>query len=474
MLADESRQTIYRQRVEAGLLVEPALRSEEPRRVPLAERQANWRVPGVSIAVLEDGDLAWAKGYGVTAADGTEPVTTNTLFQAASISKPTTALAVLRLVQQGRLDLDEDVNRYLRSWQVPANGEWQPRLTLRHLLSHTGGVTVHGFPGYRADEPLPTLLQILRGEPPANTAPIRVDTIPGLQFRYSGGGTTIIQQLLVDLLEKPFPELMRELVLEPVGMTDSTFALPLPEPFTRQAATGHRFDGAPLLGKWHVYPEQAAAGLWTTPTDLARLTLAVQRSFAGHEGAFLSSDLVRAMLTRQFGSNLGLGFFLEGNGPNLRFYHGGGNEGFRCLLVAYAEWPLGAVVMTNGDAGGNLNVEILETIGAEYGWPVDPGYEAPPRRQPWPGRVTLDAAVLARYVGVYVLRPDVQIVVARVGESLTLEVTGQKPFAVDPIAETEFRARALNLEIAFQTDDQDSTVRLTLKQNGGTLTARKL
>lgn len=378
MRSSPSDHEACRKRIESGLVVERSGAGAEPQRVSLAERLGARHVPGASVAVIDGDEVAWAKGYGVQENGRPEPVTPETLFQAASISKPITALAVLQLVQQGRLDLDEDVNRYLRSWSVPARGDQRPRLTLRHLLSHTGGVTVHGFPGYRSGQPIPTVLQILDGRPPANTAPIRVDTAPGLRFRYAGGGTTIVQQLLVDVVEKPFPDLMRELVLEPVEMGHSTFAQPLPDSLASVAATGHDDDARPLPGRWHVYPEQAAAGLWTTPTDLARLVLAVQRAARGINRPFLRPDLARAILARQFGTGLGLGFFLEGEGASLRFSHAGDNEGFRSYLVAYVKRPQGAVVMANGDADV-LNEEIIQSIAAEYDWLLDPTYDSPPR-----------------------------------------------------------------------------------------------
>jgi CubicO group peptidase (beta-lactamase class C family) len=425
------------------------------------------------MAVIDGGELAWAKGYGTLECGGAGPVTPETRFQAASISKPATALAVLRLVQEGRLDLDEEVNRYLRSWQVPPNGAWQPRLTLRHLLSHTGGVTVHGFPGYRPDEPIPSLRQVLDGAPPANTAPIRVDTLPGVEFRYAGGGTTIVQQLLVDVLGRPFPDLMQDLVLGPLGMAHSAFAQPPPASLTPVAATGHRGDGVPLRGKWHVYPELAAAGLWTTPTDLCRLALAVQRSVVGADRAFLRPDLARAMLARQFGSDLGLGFFLEGDGPSLRFAHGGGNEGFRCYLVAYADRPHGAAVMTNSDGGWALNAEILEAIAAAYDWPLDAGYQSFPKRRDAAVPSPIPPEALADCVGTYELRPDYPISVALDGDTLLVRPGGQDAFRADSIAEDTVVARDLNVEIAFRRGEDGVVTGLTLKQNDRERSARK-
>jgi CubicO group peptidase (beta-lactamase class C family) len=246
----------------------------------LYERLADYHTPGISIAVINDFEIEWARGFGVCEAGTTREVTPDTLFQAASISKPIFALAVIRLAQEGRLSLDEDVNNYLTSWRVPAIGfasapwaigDWQPWITLRQLLSHTAGLTVHGFPGYLNSEPLPTTVQVLNGEPPANTEKVEVNIIPGLHYRYSGGGTTVAQQVLVDLLGKPFPEIMHELVLDPLGMTNSTYQQPLQNDWLAKAATAHSFSGVPLEGKHHVYPEMAAAGLWTTASDLAKV-----------------------------------------------------------------------------------------------------------------------------------------------------------------------------------------------------------
>ena len=190
---------VRRARIEQAVREEPILRRANPITVPLAGLMAKYGVPGVSIGVINEGMLEWAHGYGLREAGQPKPVTPDTLFQVCSISKPVTALAVLRLVQEGRLDLDEDVNRYLTSWQVPPNGGWQPRVTLRQLLSHGAGLSQHGFLGYHRRAPLPTTRQVLDGEPPANSGPARVNAIPGTQFRYSGGGTTVVQQLPVDV-----------------------------------------------------------------------------------------------------------------------------------------------------------------------------------------------------------------------------------------------------------------------------------
>lgn len=345
-------------------------RVESGLKMTLAERMAFYKVPGLGIAVIHGGAIEWAKGYGVREAGQPTPVDTDTLFQAASISKPVAAMAALKLVQGGKLALDEDVNRKLSTWKLPENeftaGE---KVTLRRILTHSAGLTVHGFPGYAQGAPLPTLVQVLNGVPPANTAPIRVDVKPGTLFRYSGGGFTLMQQMLIDVAGRPFPEFMQDTVLGPLGMTHSTYQQPLPEALWRQAASAHDRDGVAVKGRWNTYPEMAAAGLWTTPSDLARFAIELRNAFRGQSERVLSAATARQMLTRQRKDLNGLGIGLRGEGQTLSFSHGGANRGFMCQLIAFAESGDGAVIMTNGDRGQALIQEVLRAIAAEYGWP---------------------------------------------------------------------------------------------------------
>jgi CubicO group peptidase (beta-lactamase class C family) len=382
----------------------------------LAERMAHYKVPGVSIAVIDSGRIVWARGLGVKEAGTADSVTSATLFQAASISKPVTATAMLRLVEEGTLSLDENVNAYLKSWQLPDNPfTATEKVTLRRIASHSAGLTVHGFPGYDADSAVPTVAQVLDGARPANTAPVRVDTLPGSLWRYSGGGSTIMQLAMMDVSGQPFAALMERLVLTPAGMTASTYEQPLPESRAAEAARGHRPDGAMLHGRWHTYPEQAAAGLWTTPTDLAKWALAIDAARRGEQGAILSQATAAEMLTIQKGQ-VGLGPFIEGTGAGLHFGHGGANEGFRASVIFFPATGQGAAVMSNNDTGGDLNQEILYAIGAEYGWP---GYG--------PKTVTavaLDSAALARIAGDYVLdvqKEQVPLAVTIAGGRLVVE-----------------------------------------------------
>jgi CubicO group peptidase (beta-lactamase class C family) len=450
-------------RVENGLLLPtPVFENYPPERVSLASRMEHHNCPGVSIAVIRDGTVEWARGYGFRQAGKSRPVSVDTLFQAGSISKPVAAVAALRLIEQGRLDLDEDVNRFLVSWKVPRNGSWQPRVTLRQLLSHTAGMTVHGFGGYSRKEPAPSLVQVLNGEKPANTRAILVNTVPGTQFRYSGGGTSVVQQMLIDVTRKPFPELMRELVLDPLGMADSTYEQPLPEARSRAAATAHVGEKEPVEGKWHVYPEIAAAGLWTTPADLARFAIEIQSARAGKGAKLLSREMVEQMLTPQVEDHIGLGVFLEGEGAARRFGHGGVDHGFVANLKAYTDAGLGAVVMTNAYSG-DLCGEILKAVAAEYAWP---DYVKPKRT------VHVDPGVLGPYVGQYELRPGFEFSVTRKEDSLLLQPAGQPAIELFPESDTRFFARAVNMEVTFVRGESRVT-QLIFRQNSREMPAKR-
>ena len=332
----------------------------------LAERMVFYKTPGVSIAVIDKGKIDWARGYGVREVDRDEPIDTDTLFQAASISKPVTASGVLKLVQSGKLNLDDDVNQKLISWKVPNSRFTEgKKVTLRNLLSHSASLTVHGFDGYGIDEEVPTLLEVLNGEKPANSDEIKVDDELDREFKYSGGGYVVIQQLLSDVTGKPFSTFMQETVLNKLGMKNSTYQQPLSESKIASAAAGHN-EGKTIEGGWRTYPEMAAAGLWTTPSDLARFAIAIQQSVQQKEGGFLNQDIVEQMFTSQVGG-WGLGFELP-KGKSVRFVHSGANEGFQCLLVAYKNTGQGAVIMTNSDRGLYLAIEIMNSISKEYSW----------------------------------------------------------------------------------------------------------
>jgi len=354
-------------RIEATVVDMPMGENEPPLRLNLSKLMQLYKVPGLSFAVIDNFHIVCVKTYGVIEAGSTTPVTPRTLFQAGSISKPVAATGALYLVQQGKLLLDEDVNRKLNAWKVPENEFTKhEKVTLRRLMSHSAGLTVHGFPGYDVKEPVPTLVQIFNGEKPANTAPIRVDFVPGTRVRYSGGGVTIEQQLMMDVTGKSFPGLMREIVLDKIGMTGSSYEQPLPPRRAALTASGTYADGKVVHGRWHIYPEMAAAGLWTTPTDLSKFAIEIALSKNGKSRRVLSQEMTRQMLTPVL-EDAGLGFFLDKDNPG-HFGHNGADEGFQALLTMNAETGKGLAIMANSDNGIAVGDFLLRSVAKEYGW----------------------------------------------------------------------------------------------------------
>ncbi|MFZ5779067.1 MAG: serine hydrolase domain-containing protein [Pseudomonadota bacterium] len=348
----------------SAILVPRAVRGRSPAPLDaqLVDLMARHRVPGASFALIDNGRIA------ERFARGADP---DTLFQAASISKIVAAIVTLRLVEQGRIGLDTPVNRMLRSWLLPGAGA--DAVTPRLLLSHRGGTTVPGFAGYRPGEPLPSLEQTLEGVPPANNAAVRVARPPGQRFHYSGGGTMVLQRLAVDAAGAGFDRLADALVLQPAAMLRSGFFQPLPGT-ERDAASAHDRDGRLLPGRFHVYPEHAAAGLWSTGDDLARLALAIAASW--RDGGLLQRATARAMATRVGDGPTGLGPFVQerrGRPPYL--YHYGVNAGFRSVLVFAADASFGVALMTNGAGARQVIPDFLAAAFAAAG--QDPFEPAP-------------------------------------------------------------------------------------------------
>ena len=335
----------------------------------LEQLMQRFRVPGVSIAVIKDYRIHWARGYGVADVATGRKVDTETLFQAASISKPVTAMAFLTAVRDEKASLDADVNTLLRSWKVPRTAATTDApVTPRALFSHTSGSDDgFGFPGYDPAAPIPTLVQIIQGEKPSNVGAVVFGRPPFQGQKYSGGGTVIMQLAMTEALGKPFAELMRERVLEPLGMKESTYEQPLPLARDANATRGHNGGGMGMGAKWHVYPEQAPAGLWTTASDLARFAIEIQQSIQG-KGKVLPATLGREMVTPVGVGPYAVGPAVDKRGEGWYFSHGGGNWGFRCDLLAHVRKGYGVVIMTNGDGGGALLGEIEARVAAAYGW----------------------------------------------------------------------------------------------------------
>ena len=353
--------------------------SVAPESLGVPELLAQFKVPAVSVAVIRDFKIEWAMAWGVKDAKTGEPATVDTLFQAASISKPVAAMASLRAVQDGRFALDQDINTILKTWKLPArpssNGEI---VTPRMLMSHTSGTDDgFGFPGYLPDAPRPTIVQILDGVPPANRGSVRVGRPPITGYKYSGGAVTIQELAHTDTLGKPFAQIMREMVLGPIGMANSTYEQPLPVNRQAQASRAHDQNGQPGQAAWRVHPEHAAAGLWTTSTDLAKFAIEVQQALAGRSTKVLSRAMAQEMVTPVGVGPFAVGFTIAKEGEGWYFSHGGSNVGFRCDLIAHRSKGYGAVIMTNGDAGGRLVAALREKISRGAAWDM---YDKPLRR----------------------------------------------------------------------------------------------
>jgi CubicO group peptidase (beta-lactamase class C family) len=458
-------------RVENGLLPSVLIKGAPPAAMTLTERMLFYKIPGVSVAVINNGQVEWARGYGVKEAGKTDPITVETMFQAGSISKPVAALAAMSFVQNGKLTLDGDVNQKLVSWHIPENEFTKTeKATLRRLLSHSAGLTVHGFPGYAADAPVPTLVEVLDGAKPANTAAIRVDTVPGTQWRYSGGGYTVMQQLLIDVARKPFPQVMNQTVLAPLGLKHSTYEQPLPASFAAQAATAHN-NGVPVKGRWHTYPEMAAAGLWTTPTDLALIAIAIQKTLAGQSDKILAPATARTMITRQI-QRYGLGPAVGGTGTSAYFSHGGVDEGFEAYWVGYNSTGHGAVVMTNGSRGSSLAMEIIRSIAREYNWQ---GVDFVPKER---SLANVAPQTLTDYAGTYEIKatPTLTIKLDATIENGKLNTiqAGNPKVEWLAMSESEFFRTNSETIIQFVRDQSGRVTEIVINQGGDVYRGQKV
>jgi CubicO group peptidase (beta-lactamase class C family) len=459
VISNEQKKTA----VEQGLM--PAVRIEgEDLCWSLQERMRSYNVPGISIAVAEEGEVAWAAGYGTAELGTDKAVNADTLFQGASISKVVNAFAVMQQVQAGVLDLDTNVNRYLQSWQVPENELTRQRpVTLRGILSHSAGLTVHGFGGVPHGKPVPTLLQIISGEAEGYRA-VEVDILPGTEQRYSGGGTCVAQLILEEVTGKSFAELVQENVFGPIGLARSTFEDQRPDdPTLENYSAEHDEQGKRIDGRWAMYPTKGAGGIWTTPSEFLRFMAEIRRAWRG-ESQLLSKEIARTMLTRQPGGAFGLGPRVVNDGALMRVQHGGSNQGFQCDAQIYIDSGKGAVVMTNGAGGMPLYWEVLNAIASEHLWP---GY-LPASKRP----IQLAQHELDRYVGNYQVvagfEPADKLTVWREGDTLWSQLGGSRVEASEVLLEAPDRlfSRHHPFSVIAQFGEDGNVAELYMLEDG--------
>jgi CubicO group peptidase (beta-lactamase class C family) len=425
----------------------------------LAERMSFYKVNGLSIAVIHNYQLEWARGYGLADLSEHRPVTTQTLFQAASISKSLNAVGILKLVQEGRVSLNDDINRYFKTFRFTTDSIANyKKITIGNLLSHTAGLTVHGFSGYEAGDSIPTIVQVLRGQRPANNEPVRSQYAPGLKVEYSGGGIAISQLIVDDVTHEAYDRYQWNNVLEPLGMVRSFYTQPPPESKIPILATGYHADGREIKGKFHIYPEMAAAGLWTNPTDLSSFIIEMQLAYEGKSHKVLSKSMAHLMLTPYLDSgNTGLGVFIEKRGERTYFEHGGANEGFRSQYFGSLDGGDGVVVMVNSDNGKIID-EIINSVAKTYGWKNF--YKPSFKKAVW---VPVD--ILQKYTGNYELN-DITLTIKMIGQHLYLIQNDDQPLQMFFTSNKDFFLFEVPAEASFNNDEMGNPKSINIRQNG--------
>lgn len=420
----------------------------------LDDKMKFYHANGVSIAVINNYKIEWVKGYGLADSSEQKPVTPATLFEAGSVSKSLNSLGVLKLVEAGKLELGADINDYLQSWKFPYDSLSKgKKITIAHLLSHTAGINVHGFYGYERGDTIPTLVQILNGEKPANSVPIKSQFEPGLRFDYSGGGTMISQLIIQDVTGQPYDKFMRDSILKPLGMDNSSFAQPpLPEKLDL-LATGYYNDGKPVKGKYYIYPQQAAGGLWTTPTDIAKYIVETQLSLLGRSNKILTKKMTKRRLTPYIDTAVALGVFITNKKGARYFGHGGDVEGFVSQYYGSMENGKGVVVMANTYNSALLD-EIINSVASVYHWT---NFYTPVIKR----EITLSEKLLDSYAGKYKYGNN-NLVIIRKEDGLWLDVNGATQFKMHFSDNSNFFVFEVQADLKFFFDDTEKVIGFTI------------
>jgi CubicO group peptidase (beta-lactamase class C family) len=410
----------------------------------LTSQMESMHVPAVSMAAIRNGRVDWAQAYGVTALGGAK-ATSHTIFGAASISKPITAVGVLKLVEEGKLDLDTDVNHYLKRWKIPDSAfTSEKKVTVRELLNHTSGIGTHNGGLYDPAQPIATFVQLLNGEKPAKNPPVQVEAVPGTKWAYSNGGYLVLALLVEDVTGETFAHYMKRAVLNPIAMNDSTFDAPLPPAWSSRAATAYWEDGKSAIPpEKFVAPNLAAGGLWTTPTDLAKFLIEIQREYNGTSQKLLHQYTVQMLVRPGLGS-WGLGFKVGGSPGNLVLSHEGSGV-FQDQMLLYLHGN-GFVVMTSGGGGGALAEELLRSAGTVYDFPDFRPLERT--------AIEVRSELLSRYPGTYAF-----VKVKMDGKRLTAEIPeGTRPQTLYAESPTRFFVLDGPQELQFDAEGQKASV----------------
>ncbi len=442
--------------VESNLTAAVQIENIPPTKWTIDERMKFYHANGISITVIKDYKIEWTKSYGWADSLEQRPVTSITRFQVGSNSKSINAVGVLKLVQDGKINLHEDINKYLKSWKFPydtlSKGK---KITVANLLSHTAGMTVHGFPGYEIGDTIPALTQILDGQKPANTQAVRSIFEPSLKFQYSGGGTTISQLIVQDVTGQPYDEYMWQNVLKPMGMTNSSYTQPPTKKVEKFLATGYYNDGKPVKGKYHIYPEQAAAGLWTTSNDLAKYVIETQLSLEGKSQKVLNKETTTLRLTPYVDSTSALGVFILNKGGVKYFNHGGVDEGFVSQYVGSFEGGNGVVVMTNTYNTALFN-EIIYSVASTYNWK---NYSPEVRKT-----ISLPDTIISSYMGKYMLDGDTLAIIKKSDDIYIDDLTEKTSWKVYFTDNTNFFVLENRMKFGFEIDDMNKAVNLKINK----------
>ncbi|MEP7141436.1 MAG: serine hydrolase domain-containing protein [Ferruginibacter sp.] len=432
----------------------------------LQQRMAFYKIRGLSMAVVHNYKIEWARGYGLADTATQKPVTAQTLFQAASISKSLNAVGILKLAQDKKIDLYTDINHYLTTWKFPYDSLSKgKKITIANLLSHSAGLSIHGFPGYKRGDTIPSVKEVLNGLRPANTQGVRSEFEPGLRMQYSGGGTTISQLIVMDVVNEPYDVYMWKNVLEPLGMKMSSYAQPPTADKEIFLATGYHADGKEVEKKYHVYPEQAAAGLWTNPTDLSKYMVETQLSLQGKSNKVLSMEMTKLRLTPYIDKAAAFGVFIEEKGKEKYFGHNGANAGFLSSYTGSLENGNGVVIMVNSENGAIMN-EVINSVAQVYGWK---DYYKPVVKKVVP----VSDSLLDAYAGNYVLGSDT-INISREGTEILLTVNRTDTHIIYFSSPEDFFSRDIQIEFKFEKDTTGKVKDVYFKQGDKELRAKKL